>query len=273
MAEEANNPYARLYGKPSHTMHNSTTAASQPNLYSPSQPRYQHSAQQPRHSQLQPQPASGPRSSGHAQHVPPACDSMTHLPAGSSAPPWQSAAPAQHGLPADDSFAHLSREVQAHPGLEAGAPHQPLSLQQMHAAHLTSGNSHITHSKLATPITHHSAGALGQSNTYSVGQTQGGRRTDRAAEELSNKRQRVSTHSNDSPNCSSMNDAATHQAPKADAAGEQGVNGEGGHGKTVLIWDVDETLVLFLSLLDGSFARAFCMPVFSHSDCETMCKA
>ena len=30
---------------------------------------------------------------------------------------------------------------------------------------------------------------------------------------------------------------------------------------TVLIWDVDETLVLFLSLLDGSFARAFGMQV------------
>lgn len=33
---------------------------------------------------------------------------------------------------------------------------------------------------------------------------------------------------------------------------------------TVLIWDVDETLVLFLSLLDGSFAKAFgiqvCLP-------------
>ena len=33
---------------------------------------------------------------------------------------------------------------------------------------------------------------------------------------------------------------------------------------TVLIWDVDETLVLFLSLLDGSFARAFNMQVASR---------
>lgn len=30
---------------------------------------------------------------------------------------------------------------------------------------------------------------------------------------------------------------------------------------TVLIWDVDETLVLFLSLLDGSFATAFQLQV------------
>ena len=36
---------------------------------------------------------------------------------------------------------------------------------------------------------------------------------------------------------------------------------------TVLIWDVDETLVLFLSLLDGSFARAFEMQVLSCHKC------
>lgn len=36
---------------------------------------------------------------------------------------------------------------------------------------------------------------------------------------------------------------------------------------TVLIWDVDETLVLFLSLLDGSFARAFGMQVLSCHKC------
>ena len=36
---------------------------------------------------------------------------------------------------------------------------------------------------------------------------------------------------------------------------------------TVLIWDVDETLVLFLSLLDGSFARAFGMQVLSRHKC------
>ena len=36
---------------------------------------------------------------------------------------------------------------------------------------------------------------------------------------------------------------------------------------TVLIWDVDETLVLFLSLLDGSFAQAFGMQVLSCHTC------
>lgn len=35
--------------------------------------------------------------------------------------------------------------------------------------------------------------------------------------------------------------------------------------KVVLIWDVDETLVLFLSLLDGSFARAFQQVLFLPS--------
>lgn len=43
-----------------------------------------------------------------------------------------------------------------------------------------------------------------------------------------------------------------------------------GQGKTtVLIWDVDETLVLFLSLLDGSFAQAFGMQVSSY--CNYYC--
>jgi hypothetical protein len=47
--------------------------------------------------------------------------------------------------------------------------------------------------------------------------------------------------------------------PKADAGRQQEKS------KVVLIWDVDETLVLFLSLLDGSFARAFQQVLFLPS--------
>ena len=46
---------------------------------------------------------------------------------------------------------------------------------------------------------------------------------------------------------------------KADAGRQQGER------KVVLIWDVDETLLLFLSLLDGSFARAFQQVLFIPS--------
>ena len=263
MADKADNPYARLYGSSAHNFNNSTRKPNQPNSYSPIQPQSQHSPQQPWHSHLQ--PTSELRLAGNLQHVPPADGSMTHLHAGNSAPPWPSAAPAQRGVPADGSFAHQGYGRPAHPWLAAGPPHQLASLQQPHASQHRSANGQVMHSQPAGSLPRHSSEALSQSKTPPASQVQRDRPRDRAAEEPPSKRHCACTHTTGLCKSSRVDDAATSQSrePHADAAGEQGLNREGGHGKaTVLIWDVDETLVLFLSLLDGSFARAFGKQVF-----------
>ena len=121
----------------------------------------------------------------------------------------------------------------------------------------------------ATLDSHCPPDAQGEPETPSVSQTNEAGQSGRAAEELPNKRKRIDIHSSHCHNSSSRSHGTANQdhAPGAEAVSAPGVESAGGQGKaTVLIWDVDETLVLFLSLLDGSFAQGFGMQVSFYYD-------
>ena len=249
MAEQSHTPYARLYGTSAPSTHNSSAISSQQHLNSFSQPEWQPSAHQPWHSQVQAQIANGLPWLAHPQHVLPAHDTTAHGPAIISAPPW---------LSAHDNPMHQDGGPQAPQWLPARPVCQQPGLQQAHAAHHPSSTGHVNHIQptnsnlnksphIMTPFT-----------------SQGHQSIDQAAEEVPKKRQRINDYITDCHKSSSKEGGKPHilADPAVSAASTQGVRDADGQGKNiVLIWDVDETLVLFLSLLDGSFAEAFGMQV------------
>ena len=295
MADQSQNTYADLYGKVQHTPNQSTTP-NQHHSWQHSQPQaWPESSYQPWRSQRHPQPASTDPWSCQPQYVSPAHDSMAHVQSAPSAPqpgyqPWWGLAnvhPAssqpwsgqsRHIPSAHDSINHhhdassaslwLPSEYVQH---QLAPQHQSVPLHPSPPGKAYSSHLHTTPSSAHQPCT-----APGHPEAVSGIQTRTAQGENSSCQEQLHKRQRTEAESNGSvcPYSSNRHDApegdhndkAEEQrkstecarTPNQDSRNErQSDRSDGPKERTVLIWDVDETLVLFLSLLDGSFATAF----------------
>ena len=237
MAEQPENPYDRLYGQSQDTFHNSMAGAQ----HHPSQ----HSQPQawPQQSYLPWQ--SNPAKQGVDLQPPPwqaqtGPQGMRHPNVGPAAPPWLSAEPVHsQGIP----------QAQQHPAQG--------SLHPNHTGNSACQASAALQAPSISPVLR---GPLPGSQQWVAQETGDDFR------QQPQKRPRVSseTHDHDGNNIDRLH-VITSTMPDSDHGLDLDAGRQQEERKVVLIWDVDETLVLFLSLLDGSFARAFQQVLFLPS--------